>query len=271
MKYLNPSFLWAKRNSIKNRINELPSDLMWKIAFSFIDKGYISNLDYEKIAYLKDINVGKTGYLIGNGPSIRIEDLEQLSEKTTFACNRIYLAFDDMKFRPSYLLSADEQMIEDFGSEMLAHSDHVFFTAKLRPKLKGEFTWFRMRNGRPFVFSKNAQREIMTGGGTLITAIQIGYWMGIREFYLYGVDHNFKFEKKKGGLRNAEGDGNHFIRGYRSGKKWQAPVMDLVEEAFHKCDMIMREEGGFIKNATRGGKLDILERANFDAMIFDGN
>lgn len=267
MKYFNPIFLWKKRNSIKNRLKELPSDYMWKMAFSFIDKGYISNVDYKKISDLKDTHAGKTGYLIGNGPSVQIEDLEQLTEHVIFACNRIYLAFDDTKFRPSYLLSADEQMIEDFGEEMIAHAEQVFFTAKLKPKVKGEFTWFRMRNGRPFVFSKNAQREIMTGGGTLITAIQIGYWMGIREFYLYGVDHSFKFEKKHGEIKNAEGDGNHFIKGYRSGKKWQAPVIDLVEEAFYKCDQVMRAEGGFLKNATRGGKLEILERIEFDEII----
>lgn len=107
----------------------------------------------------------------------------------------------------------------------------------------------------------------MSGGGTLIAAIQLGHHMGIREFYLYGVDHNFAYDKNDDKQNDAKGDGNHFIKNYRSGKTWQSPKMELVEEAFMKSDIILRQDGGFLKNATNGGKLEVLDRISFKVLI----
>jgi len=107
----------------------------------------------------------------------------------------------------------------------------------------------------------------MCGGGTLIGALQLGYHMGIREFYLYGIDHNFSFEGNNDKQNDAKGDGNHFIKNYRSGKSWQSPKIELVEEAFIKCDQALKLENGFLKNATNGGKLEILQRVKFKDVI----
>jgi hypothetical protein len=41
----------------------------------------------------------------------------------------------------------------------------------------------------------------------------------------------------------------------------------LVEEAFVKSDRILREENGYLINATRGGKLEVLERKSFDNIL----
>ena len=111
----------------------------------------------------------------------------------------------------------------------------------------------------------------MSGGGTLIAALQIGYKMGIRKFYLYGVDHNFSYRNNDDGSANdAQGEGNHFIKNYRSGKSWQAPRKELIEESFVKCEQILRAEGGGLLNATNGGELDVLKRCDF-SKILDSN
>ncbi len=119
----------------------------------------------------------------------------------------------------------------------------------------------KLKNGRPFIFSKDIKRIVMSGGGSLNVALQLGYHMGIKKFYLYGVDHSFKFEKnpEKTGSE-VTGEGNHFIANYRSGKTWQAPRTDLTEETFIKLDKKLRENDGFLINATHGGKLEVLKR-----------
>lgn len=248
----------------------MPDNKRWYRCHRLIKKGYVTNSDYDQIMSLKDRHKGKIGFMLGNGPSVRSEDLELIADKpfVSFACNRIHLAYNDTNFRPNYVLSADEQMIADFGQEITDYNNSCLFISKTRPFISGDFTWFHQKNGRPFKFSKDVTRDVMVGGGTLISAIQIAYHMGIREFYVYGVDHNFKFEKNKdGGHRNAIGEGNHFIKNYRSGKKWQAPVIDLVEEAFSACDVELRKENGYLLNITRGGRLEVLERKNFEDVI----
>lgn len=223
-----------------------------------------------KIAALRDAHKGKTGWLIGNGPSVHIEDLERLQGCPTFCCNRFYLAYDKMHFRPTYLCSTDKQMIRDFGAEMVAaHPGKVLFVAEERPDIPGDFVWFRWFSWTPLVFSDNVYDYVMPGGGTLITAIQIGYHMGITRFYLYGLDHHFAFDTNEASTDHyakAVGDGNHFIPNYRSGKPWAPPNLWQVEAAFLSSQVFLQARGGWIKNATRGGKLEVLERVNFDAV-----
>jgi hypothetical protein len=94
--------------------------------------------------------------------------------------------------------------------------------------------------------------------------------MGIRQFYLYGVDHSFKFQKRPEGVdiyKSAQGEGNHFIANYRDGKPWCPPATALIEWAFQVADRTLRKEGGWVKNATRGGHLDVLERIPFEAAL----
>jgi hypothetical protein len=237
-----------------------------------VERGYIKNFDFEHQRQLLGIHENKVGILLGNGPSVRLEDLDFIQDRNNhfvcFACNRIHLAYDKTKLRPDYILSSDEQVIEDFGQEIIENNRQVFFISKIRPFFTGAYIWFKLKNGRPFHFSKNPTFNVMSGGGTLISALQLGYYMGIRKFYLYGVDHSFNFQnQKKDSFRNASGEGNHFIKAYRGGKSWQAPVMDLVEEAFIKCDKLLRSEGGFLINSTRGGKLEVLERRSFDDIV----
>ena len=222
-----------------------------------------------KISALKDIHKDEIGYLIGNGPSVRIDDLELLNGKVTFCCNRFHLAYDRMVFRPKYTLAADRQMIEDFGEEIIRKSSgvNILFGTE-DPKIDGEYLWIRSKLGKGF--SDNIFDFVYPGGTILISAIQIGFFLGIRRFFLYGVDHDFKFEKNVDSediWDNAIGEGNHFIENYRSSKPWCPPQTEMIEQSFMMCDTFLRSRGGWIKNATRGGKLDILERIDFEKAI----
>ena len=87
---------------------------------------------------------------------------------------------------------------------------------------------------------------------------------------LYGIDHSFKFKlntEKKDHYRNARGDNNHFIKGYRSGKPWCPPSTELIEQSLKSCDEFLRQSGGWLKNSARGGKLEVLERIDFDHVL----
>ncbi|MCH7960529.1 MAG: glycosyltransferase family 4 protein, partial [Candidatus Hydrogenedentes bacterium] len=179
-------------------------------------------------------------------------------------------AYDDMKFRPTYLCSTDRQMIGDFGQEMVdRHPGTVCFVSEAPPVVRGEYVHFRHLSRTPMEFSENVYDFVMPGGGTLIAAMQIGYHMGIRTFYLYGVDHNLTFEVNDDATDvwdQAKGDGNHFIQNYRSGKPWAPPLAWQVEAGFLSSRVFLESRGGWVKNATHGGKLDVLDRVDFDVV-----
>jgi hypothetical protein len=238
-------------------------DLIW-IPVNFFKINEKNNLNFNKLTKYKDIHKNKVCLLVGNGPSVDLDELESIkgNEVVTFCANRFFLAYKDTSFKPTYTVTADSQMIKDFGLEIIDKSKTpTFIVSETFPNFKKNFLWVKLFNGPFFWFSSDIRFGINIGAGTLIAAMQIGYFMGIRKFYLYGVDHNFKFKSTSG--FGASGDGNHFIKNYRSNKEWQPPKYEYVERALSKSDKFLRKRGGFIINCTNGGKLDTLKRRDF--------
>ncbi|QVL50104.1 MAG: DUF115 domain-containing protein [Thiocapsa sp.] len=240
---LNPVLLLQKLNSMNNNI---------------------------KIRRLKGIHKGETAILIGNGPSVKFEDLNRLSNYVTFACNRFHLCYDDTTFRPTYTISADPQMIRDFGAEIEEKSwGKVFLCSpayrkptkdtSIHLKLNGNAPWFN-----------SPTKGINPSGATLIVAMQIAYYMGINKFILYGVDHKFSFQQNKSKtsiLDSAIGGENHFIPNYRSNKPWCPPATDAIEQGFKECARFLEQQDGSILNASRLSQLPFIERVDFDSIF----
>ncbi|MCP5107720.1 MAG: hypothetical protein GY950_30310 [bacterium] len=251
----------------------LVSKAIWNSRVLLTYLGLFSNCDRARLEKLKNIHHGRTAFLIGNGPSVKPGDLEKLQNEVTFCFNRFHLAYDMFTFRPKYTVSADIGMIGDFGVRIVQESaGTVFLADKKRPGIPGEFTWIGAKyQGPPLVFSKKIYHHVAIGGSSLVTALQLGYFMGIRHFILYGVDHDFHYsekpEKTDNDYRSAVGDDNHFIKNYRSGKPWCPPHMEMIEKSLVWADRFLRKKGGWIINAIRGGKLEILERKPFEEVI----
>lgn len=245
--------------------------LRCRAAQSAADRHFLKSEDYAQLCKLKSELNADVAFLIGNGPSVRIEDLDQLVARCSFCCNRFYLAYDQMEFRPTFTLSGDRQVVDDFGTEIVDNSESaVIFTTESNPEIRNSLWLPSVSNGSRLMFGRNRLARITPGGGTLIAALQIGYFLGVRKFVLYGVDHNFNFKKEEDAedvFRSASGDDNHFIKNYRSGKSWCPPAMQLIEDSFRYADQFLRKEGGFVVNATRGGKLEVLERVEFEEAV----
>ena len=164
-------------------------------------------------------------------------------------------------------------MIRDFGPQIVSESEGtVFLGYQTRPNITGDFIWISAKyKSPPLVFSKKIYHHVVVGGSSLVVAIQLGYFMGIKHFVLYGVDHYFKYNSICSSMGSeyctAMGDENHFIKNYRSGKSWCPPQLENIEKSLCWADRFLRKQGGWIINATRGGKLDVLERKNFDQIL----
>ena len=77
---------------------------------------HFDNTKYGKrIRSLKGISNSKICFIIGNGPSLEVADLERLHKLLipTFAANRIYKIFDKTNWRPTYYSCEDPVIIRD--------------------------------------------------------------------------------------------------------------------------------------------------------------
>ena len=222
---------------------------------------------------MKGVCSGQSAWLIGNGPSVRVEDLDRLADEghLCFGFNRFYLAHEDTRLRPAFTVTGDKQMIEDFGPEIVDRSGgHVFVAHDRPPELPGDYIWVRQVGVFPSLFSYDVTRLVTPGGSSLYVAMQIGYFLGIRRWYVYGADFTFRFKRDTGAtdvFHAASGEGNHFIEDYRSGRTWCPPSIENILPSFHAARQLMELEGGFIRNATRGGTLEVFERVDFHTAL----
>ncbi|UFN50308.1 hypothetical protein LPC08_06695 [Roseomonas sp. OT10] len=231
-------------------------------------EGWLSPTPHDpRLDALRGRHAGETAWLVGNGPSVRMEDLEALRGRLCFGFNRLHLAYDRSGFRPTHTVSGDPQMIRDFGARIAAEAGGtVFLAAPERPDLPGDWIWLRQEAVWPPLFSLDPRRVVGAGGSSLFVAMQLGWWMGVRRFLLYGVDFAFA-DAAPGADGLARGDGNHFIPGYRDGRPWVPPSWRDICAAFLLARRLAESEGGWLRNATRGGRLDWLPREDFAVAV----
>ena len=148
-----------------------------------------------RVQAMRNRHQGASAWIVGNGPSARPEDLDLLDGRITFAFNRFYLAHEQTRLRPTYTISADRQMIDDFGDEIVSRSSgDVFLAHHEPPALSGDYCWLRQVGIFPSLFSRDPSLFVSPGGSSLYVALQLGVYMGIRRFFLYGTDFQFHFD-----------------------------------------------------------------------------
>jgi hypothetical protein len=231
----------------------------------------------ERFFSLRDIHRGRRAFVIGNGPSLTIDDLHHLKEEITFGANKIYLAFSETEWRPTYYT------VSDF---LVARNNHVqiekvettrFIADIYRPFFPNGMDpiWFNLivdemdSSGNQNYFSRQAEVGIYPGGSVLIAQLQLAWHMGIREIYMIGLDFRFDhLPGKKAQILTAHRELNHFHPEYRTlGEEWNWPDLETQRIAFAEARKVFEAEGGRIFNASRRTCLDVLPRIDYDQLF----
>ena len=154
----------------------------------------------QELRSLKNKHLGKRCFIIGNGPSLRMEDLDKLQDEITFGANKIYVAFPKTNWRPTYYSIQDQVMIKQDLQEI---TDKVEAQYKL---IFGEYLlenninlkswiyfplWIEKFNPSLPKFSSNMNKGMYEGMTITYTEIQMAVYMGFKEIYLLGVDFNY--------------------------------------------------------------------------------
>jgi len=225
---------------------------------------------FEKLRYLKNKHLGERCFIIATGPSLKIEDLEKLSNEVTFSMNSICLAFEETSWRPTYY------GIQDIGNFNVFEEDINNLNAECKfigePILKyknisnsyyvypmnmlNHYWWHKKYNTK---FSNNAFAVIYDGYTITYSLIQIAVYMGFKEIYLLGADCNYST------------DMNHHFKNYNYFDPSFSVAGDKMIQAFKVAKSYADLNDIKIFNATRGGKLEVFERVNLDDVLMKNN
>lgn len=233
----------------------------------------------KKLRKLKSIHSGERCFIIANGPSLNTIDLEKLHNhnEITFAMNRIYKLFPETSWRPTYYVCEDINIFHESLHEINAIPTEKKFIPvnhKWYHNINVEnalYFWANYDRSKDFPnsFSTDISKQMDSLGTVTFTCINIAVYMGFKEIYLLGVDHNYRVTINEKGETIVDNNAkDYFCENYDTDIK-DIVVHDMGQNtrAYKKAKKYCDEHNIHIYNATRGGKLEVFQRVDFNKLF----
>lgn len=241
-----------------------------------------------RLRKLKNIHAGERCFIIGNGPSIRQQDLTKLKDEMTFVTNWFVLYEDYERISPNFYCVSDPKFFdlrdgrEDRYEVMMEKTSNAlrFFPLLCKQAIskQGLFQAHRVfyLNYPPYgprvwesgKINLDVTKRMYTGDTAIIDfCLPLAFYMGFTEVYLLGCDSDYGIDKddsyKQAYFYNI---GDHKTErqtlDYHR-KFWFNNVINsyqVAKEAFES-------NGRKIYNAGIGGKLEVFERVDFEKVL----
>jgi hypothetical protein len=270
---------------ISKVINKIKSKYERSINLKNIKKNMKTSKEYHDILKsLKDKYKGERCFILGNGPSLNKCDLALLKDEYSFAVNGIFYKTKEMNYKPNFYMVEDNHVVYDNLKEINKYQcEYKFFPSNYKNVIVPDETTIFMpsdfgfyREYHPYYciprFSTDVSNEIFAGQSVTIMQLQMAYHLGFSHVYLIGMDFSYALPestKVEGcNYTSQEDDVNHFHPDYfGKGKKWHDPKLDRVLMNYQKCKEEFELDGRKIYNATKGGKLEIFDRVDYDTLF----
>jgi hypothetical protein len=232
-----------------------------------------------RLLALKDKHRGRRAFIIGGGPSLKQTDVQRLKDEITIGCNAIFLMFQEMGFLPTYYTVEDVLVAEDRANAINA----IRGTTKILPHdlkycLRADEDTVYINFVRDYSrqvpnFSSDFARHAFWGGTVTYLNLQLAYFLGCREVYLIGIDHDYQPPSQADEIDGTvitshSADVNHFHPGYFGpGYRWHDPKLERMEIAYRQAKDFFNRNGGAIYNASARTRLDVFPVRSYEALF----
>ena len=246
-------------------------------AVKFYIERLIKRKQFRNLKQFKNKYKGQRCFLIGNGPSLNIEDVQKLKNEKTFVVNAFVKAMDEISFKPTFYGIIDGECMDLFGDAILECGiENIFFTKRHLKKQHykqlqaiNAYEYPQMQTGKriycfsniPSDFSEDITKNVYWGYTVVYSMLQIINYMGFKDVYLLGMDCAYKpGEKCFKDHRSAE----QISKGMYAGKNG---AVDKFIVAYEKVKEYSLRHEMNIYNATRGGMLEVFQRVDLDEVL----
>lgn len=235
---------------------------------------YYRSSSNKELKTFKNKHYGERCFIIGNGPSLTPDDLNLLKDEVTFATHRIYNIFDQTDWRPTYYMGQDVVLLKEIKEKVkTVEAKHKFFPISMKQLYQTEiddaiYFFIRSKNYYPNLppFSTDASRQLYEGYSVTYGVIQLAVYMGFKEIYLLGVDFNYSLTvDHEGKITKKEDVKDYFSNDNNIGLN--LPNLENSLLGFRAAHNFALENNVIIKNATRGGKLEVFKRVKLEDIL----
>lgn len=249
----------------------------------FLENHIDYNLNSYRLIKYKNKYYGERCFIIGNGPSLKANDLEKIKGEYSFGANKIFKIFTETNWRPTYLF-VEDSLIYEYSYEDYRNLPNI---PKFVSSIALDWTELPLlRNGIKFfdylyyydIYPKSPPltvdltKELWCVYNVGYQMLNAAIYMGFKEIYLLGMDFDYDFSKDKELGENGELEVsgkvvNHFSKDYLDpGERTHHTDTKYALKGFELIESNSKNLGVKIYNATRGGKLEVFERVNFDTV-----
>lgn len=238
----------------------------------------------EAILALRDKYKGRRCFIVCNGPSLRIEDLDKIHENgdVSIAMNMIGRCFDKTKWRPTALMACDDCVLHKKSRKLVDETE-----CEYKFRLKKHFLLIRKKSGKHIFYDMIGDLELLDKpkfttkledalysiGTTAYQAVEIAVFLGCNEIYVIGCDMSYTVNVDRNGrIYYNDSNKQHFYEDrYELRSKVTPNPTWQLELAWKAANHFSKEWGFKLYNATRGGYLEELPRIDFDSLFTHRN
>lgn len=233
----------------------------------------------KKLKTLKDINCNKRCFIIGNGPSLSAEDLNKIHKNgdISFASNSVYKIFSSTDWRPTYYVCEDLLVLEDIYDKINSLDIKYKFSpidTKWYHNIKINNAYYfpltyKLHKEIPLSFTQDISKYVFCKGTVTTTCMQLAAYMGCKEIYLLGVDHSYKQTVDDNGNVSTDNSvTDYFTKDYAATmENKNIPNLQATTRSYQQAKEHCDNNNIMVYNATRGGKLEVFPRVNFDDLF----
>lgn len=270
--------LWMLKAYVYTKINAKKSKKM------------VTQEDLKRIQKYKDIHKGERCFIVGQGPSLTIDDLEKIKNEISFTVNSGPVAYNQTEWRAQYYVAFDPIVFNrvrtllnseyKFDGIFVNNIDSKTFTCETplrRAEKKEEMVFLPTDFSCTYCldtiwdkifpcifnaagFSTDIANIVYSGTTVVYTSMQIAAYMGFSEIYLLGVDCDYSKEIKHAiatmDCEELTYDISEWMRAERIQLK---QFQRLVEKGL--------PQNVKVYNVSRGGKLEVFPRKNLDEIL----
>lgn len=226
----------------------------------------------KRLERFRNIHAGKRCFLIGNGPSLKTQDISRLAGEITFAANFFPCTDLISQLTPTYYCFSDWRVLKPKPNDKASHALRripnetiSFFPIRVIRSIERfsdiptEKTFYlnfvpTKEIWRINDFSHDVTKAVYLGTTVIIDfCLPLAIFMGIKDVYLLGCDTDYS----SGYFYSSEDVSALQPPG------WYQNVTNSYQIAQTKVKPL----GVTIRNATRGGKLEVFERIQFESLV----
>jgi len=247
------------------------------------------NIERRRLKRLEGIHGDRERcFIIGNGPSITGQDLTLLKDEIVFVNNDFFMHDDYRRIDPTYHCLCNvafyyENRLDEYRYNLLDEKTKnviKFLSLPMRDIVRqyGLFAdheiYYLNFAGDRRVWERNEisldiARQVYLGDTLIIDfCLPLAYYMGFKYVYLLGCECDYKVDEAEdysagyfydtSQVSNENRRSQDYLR-----KDWQQHIFISYSVAKREFE----SRGRKIFNATRGGRLDVFERVEYESLI----